>query len=243
MSTYMDENIKSCMIFSKEEFNSLIKNNDKNASPRDYISKFLNKKVESIKHTTDGYVIVFISNQHNEIIVDLKNGTTIKASPTTNPDYPGIDVEVISNAYDMSKSSPRVLIEKNKGLINALIWNDTNEEDYTKKHILCTDGSLQCDTCKRTMNYVIWCDVALINKKYYYREAPILIDPDNEGPEDTHPYLLDNYITALENEFGVSSDDIETVMIDGIDLPVSVIKELNVGLEDLGGRCPYCKSF
>ena len=69
-----------------------------------------------------------------EIKVRVKGGY-IRANASSDPDYPGIDVEFVSN-NDVGEtlSRPRVLIEKPvDDNLRALIWDDADNEDYTKE--------------------------------------------------------------------------------------------------------------
>lgn len=52
-------------------------------------------------------------------------------------DYPGIDVEFVSNEpQEDALSFPRVLFEKTKGdNLRALVWGNVQNEDYTDKII------------------------------------------------------------------------------------------------------------
>ena len=69
-----------------------------------------------------------------EIKVRVKGGY-IRANASSDPDYPGIDVEFVSdNDVGETLSSPRVLFEKPvDDNLRALIWDDADNEDYTKE--------------------------------------------------------------------------------------------------------------
>lgn len=69
-----------------------------------------------------------------EIKVRVKGGY-IRANASSDPDYPGIDVEFVSdNDVGETLSRPRVLIEKPvDDNLRALIWDDADNEDYTKE--------------------------------------------------------------------------------------------------------------
>lgn len=71
-----------------------------------------------------------------EIRVNVKDGY-IKASASCDPDYPGIDIEFVPNNYNgETLSIPRVLFEKPvDDKLRALIWDDADDEDYTKEII------------------------------------------------------------------------------------------------------------
>ena len=75
-----------------------------------------------------------------EIVVKLPGRGNLVATKSSDPDYPGIDVEFISatdNGENLSR--PRVLIEwpnRTNGFLRALIWDDPNSEDYTREVIL-----------------------------------------------------------------------------------------------------------
>lgn len=51
------------------------------------------------------------------------------------PAYPGLDIEIVPNKETTSVSNPRILIEQNTetSIIRALIWDNPDEEDYTKE--------------------------------------------------------------------------------------------------------------
>lgn len=68
----------------------------------------------------------------NEIDV-LVEGGYIRANVAQDEDYPGIDVEFVSNKpQEDALSFPRVLFEKPKDDdLRALIWADPNDEDYS----------------------------------------------------------------------------------------------------------------
>ena len=61
-------------------------------------------------------------------------GGILRATKSTDSEYPGIDVEFIAdNDNGENISRPRVLFEKPKGEnLRVLIWNDKNSEDYTE---------------------------------------------------------------------------------------------------------------
>lgn len=69
-----------------------------------------------------------------EIRVNVKGGY-IRANASEDPDYPGIDVEFVPDNYNgETLSIPRVLFEKPAdGELRALIWDDADNEDYTKE--------------------------------------------------------------------------------------------------------------
>lgn len=69
----------------------------------------------------------------NSICVPVKGGTLV-ATASTDPNYPGIDVEFVAdNDTGEFASRPRVLIEKTDDFgLRALVWNDKNSEDYTE---------------------------------------------------------------------------------------------------------------
>ena len=75
-----------------------------------------------------------------EIVVNLPGRGNLVATKSSDPDYPGIDVEFIpttDNGENLSR--PRVLIEwpnQTNGSLRALIWDDPNSEDYTREVIL-----------------------------------------------------------------------------------------------------------
>jgi hypothetical protein len=72
-------------------------------------------------------------------------GGILRATTTTDVEYPGIDVEFIAdNEPENILSRPRVLIESpisDKGNIRALIWNDPRSEDYTEEIDVYNSGN------------------------------------------------------------------------------------------------------
>lgn len=69
-----------------------------------------------------------------EIKVKVTGGY-IRANPSSDPDYPGIDVEFVPDNYNgETLSLPRILFEKPIGdKLRVLIWDDPDNEDYTKE--------------------------------------------------------------------------------------------------------------
>lgn len=72
---------------------------------------------------------------NNEIRVPLRGGY-IRAIPSDDPDYPGIWVEFIKD------DEPQDIVQRNQilfeqpsyfpdGHTRVLVWEDTNDEDYT----------------------------------------------------------------------------------------------------------------
>jgi hypothetical protein len=65
------------------------------------------------------------------------NGGYIRATISEDPDYPGIDIEFVPNDYDGKTTNPRVLIEqpidRDDILCRALVWEDKDDEDFTKE--------------------------------------------------------------------------------------------------------------
>ena len=72
-----------------------------------------------------------------KIIVKIQGGHRV-ATKSQDPDYPGIDVEFVSDSDNGEYASrPRVLFEKpvEDGELRALVWDDKNSEDYTNEII------------------------------------------------------------------------------------------------------------
>ena len=69
-----------------------------------------------------------------EIKVKVEGGY-LRANPSSDPDYPGIDVEFVPDNYNgETLSMPRVLFEKPiDDKLRVLIWDDADNEDYTKE--------------------------------------------------------------------------------------------------------------
>lgn len=71
------------------------------------------------------------------IVVKIQGGHLV-ATESLNPEYPGIDVEFISDSDNGGYASrPRILFEKpvEYGELRVLVWDDKNSEDYTEKII------------------------------------------------------------------------------------------------------------
>lgn len=72
-----------------------------------------------------------------KIVVRIQGGHLV-ATEATDPDYPGIDVEFVSDSDNGEYASrPRILFEKSveDGELRALVWDDKNSEDYTNEII------------------------------------------------------------------------------------------------------------
>lgn len=68
-----------------------------------------------------------------EIRVKVTGGYIV-ATPSYDPDYPGIDVEFQPDADEKLYTFPRVLMEYPRdGELRALVWADSASEDYTQK--------------------------------------------------------------------------------------------------------------
>lgn len=72
----------------------------------------------------------------NNVLIVKVNGGYFRAEPSQDPDYPGIDVEFISdteNEDDLSR--PRVLFEYpiEDGELRVLVWNNPKNEDYEEE--------------------------------------------------------------------------------------------------------------
>lgn len=69
--------------------------------------------------------------------VKIKDGYLI-ATRSPDPDYPGIDIEYVTNDESQELSQPRVLIEcpKETNILRCLIWDDPNNEDYSEEIII-----------------------------------------------------------------------------------------------------------
>lgn len=89
--------------------------------------------------TNDFYVIPKdnIPEVHENEIDVLIEGGYIRAIAAQDENYPGIDIEFVSNKpQEDALSFPRVLVEKPKDDdLRVLVWGDTQSEDYTDKII------------------------------------------------------------------------------------------------------------
>ena len=74
------------------------------------------------------------SNENAGLKVRVKGGWLVTV-PSSDPHYPGIDIEYVADETDENAlSRPRVLVEyPDDGELRALIWNNPNIEDYTKE--------------------------------------------------------------------------------------------------------------
>lgn len=66
--------------------------------------------------------------------IEFTNGLYFDVITNSNdPDYPGIDIEVINSENEHIGGNPRVVIEYNKedDQYRMLIWSDPKNEDYT----------------------------------------------------------------------------------------------------------------
>lgn len=70
----------------------------------------------------------------NGIKVNVKGGSII-AQECADINYPGIDIEYVSDRDNGENASrPRILFEFPKdGCLRALIWDDKDNEDYTRE--------------------------------------------------------------------------------------------------------------
>jgi len=70
----------------------------------------------------------------SEIIVKVEGGY-LRAVKSSDSNYPGIDVEFISDKDKGENASrPRVLFEKPVGgKLRVLVWTDKDNEDYTRE--------------------------------------------------------------------------------------------------------------
>lgn len=77
-----------------------------------------------------------MANENTEIRVKVEGGYIV-AIASCDPEYPGIDVEFEPDERDETSeklSNPRILLEKPAGEeIRALLWTDSQTEDYTRE--------------------------------------------------------------------------------------------------------------
>jgi hypothetical protein len=71
---------------------------------------------------------------NNTIQIRVKGGYIV-ASVSSDPNYPGIDVEYVADDDNGERvSRPRVLVEYPvNDCLRALIWNEPDNEDYTEE--------------------------------------------------------------------------------------------------------------
>lgn len=113
---------------------------------------------------------------NNKLIVPVKDGQLI-ATTSTDPNYPGIDIEFIPEKENINHmSNPRVLVEQttddtDTNYIRAIVWNNPSQEDYShniklykQEHLtptihqntsdmnrlseICNAGKILCDFCE-----------------------------------------------------------------------------------------------
>lgn len=76
----------------------------------------------------------------NELRINVKNGY-IRATLSSDPEYPGIWVEFVSDKDEgQTPSRPQILFEQPahnfpEGQVRALIWDNPEDEDYTQEII------------------------------------------------------------------------------------------------------------
>lgn len=71
--------------------------------------------------------------QENKLRVKIQGGYLV-ATPSCDPDYPGIDIEFQPDKEGPLYTLPRVLMEKPAGKnLRALVWADPASEDYTSE--------------------------------------------------------------------------------------------------------------
>ena len=76
---------------------------------------------------------------HNNVLFVKANGGYFRAEASCDPNYPGIDIEFISdNETDDAFSRPRILFEKpmNSENLRVLIWDNPDNEDYEEEYVL-----------------------------------------------------------------------------------------------------------
>lgn len=77
-------------------------------------------------------------NIGNVLIVRV-NGGVLRADPSQDPDFPGMDIEFIPDKETDGLSRPRVLIETPKAeeggfeSLRCLVWGRKDSEDYTEE--------------------------------------------------------------------------------------------------------------
>ena len=67
--------------------------------------------------------------------VPIKDGH-LDISVSQDPDYPGVDMEYISDKEDKISDDglyirPRILVENNENVLRAVVWGDCQSEDYS----------------------------------------------------------------------------------------------------------------
>lgn len=75
-------------------------------------------------------------------------------------------------------------------------------------------------------NKCTWRDIVKVNGEIHAEEFPISGDKDCEGI-----YIIDDYIEAVAEKYGVERDSIETYMMDGINFDPFI---LPYGAEECG---------
>lgn len=93
------------------------------------------------------------------------------------------------------------------------------------------DNFMKCEECWMrcglvTTSKYTWKDVVKVNGDIYVEEFPISGEKDNNDI-----YCIDEFIEAVAIKYGVSTDDVETYMMDDIGFDPSTI---GFGAEDCG---------
>jgi hypothetical protein len=75
-----------------------------------------------------------------------------------------------------------------------------------------------------------WKDIICINNKFYVHEFPVIWENDSHTT-----FNIDNFLTECAKVHHCSCEDITTLMMDNVDVPISGIKRLGIGREHCGG--------
>lgn len=68
----------------------------------------------------------------DKIEVQLPDGGKLIAQPSSDSEHPGIWIEYVNESLnDSIISPPAVLVECNENKLRALVWANTQNEDYT----------------------------------------------------------------------------------------------------------------
>lgn len=100
-----------------------------------------------------------------------------------------------------------------------------------------------CPYCNNEIKEVMWRDIILVNGQYYADECIVPLLPTRERLEAGGIiYNLEVFSRYIDNKYGV--EGIESLMLDGIDIPSNIIKNvLPYGEEKCGGHCLTCNSI
>lgn len=158
--------------------------------------------------------IIEVPSNSDKIEIKVKDGY-LKATTSEDPNFPGIDIEYIPEEIDeLSISDPRILIEKpvDSNELRALIWNDSQDEDYTdkivfncypieKRSILGQPRFKKGDYVSFTVNNEVVTGVIEIIDEYgtFFDSDHVCYDIFNKKANLLYKHVREEVITLVEN--------------------------------------------